>query len=122
MQDTDGDGVGDFRDNAIQVPNADQRDTDGDGYGNIIDADFNQDGFVDFFDLAAFEDVFFTGDPNSDMNGDGLVDFFDLSLMEELFFQAPGGSYVDGAASQQMAAMELIIIGAAQAQPLDVVA
>jgi hypothetical protein len=86
--------VGDFHDNAIFVANADQRDTDGDGYGNIIDADFNQDGFVDFFDL---------------------------SLMEELFFQAPSGSYVDGAGATAATA-GLPLIGISAAAPGDLVA
>ncbi len=95
MLDTDGDGVGDFRDNAVLVPNADQRDTDGDGYGNIVDADFNQDKFVDFFDLALFEATFFTTDANTDINGDGMVDFFDLALLETMFFLPPGQSYID---------------------------
>ena len=95
MQDTDADGVGDFRDNAILVANPDQRDTDGDGYGNIVDADFNQDMVVDFFDLSVLDSVFFTADANSDLNGDGFVDFFDLSLVDDLFGRPPGLSYID---------------------------
>ncbi|MDC8774573.1 beta strand repeat-containing protein, partial [Roseateles albus] len=95
MLDSDGDGVGDFHDNAIFVANADQRDTDGDGYGNVVDADLNQDFMVDFFDLSMLDSVFYTDDPDADLNGDGLVDFFDLSMLDDLFGKAPGPSYVD---------------------------
>ncbi|QOI99866.1 MAG: hypothetical protein HRU70_04950 [Phycisphaeraceae bacterium] len=45
-------------------------------------ADFNRDGFIDFFDLDAFVLCFEGGEcPESrsaDFNGDGFVDFFDL--------------------------------------------
>lgn len=40
-------------------------------------ADFNGDGFVDFFDYQEFVDAFETGVGNADVNGDGFVDFFD---------------------------------------------
>lgn len=90
MQDSDGDGIADYRDNAPFVPNPDQRDSDHDGFGNVIDADLNQDLMVDFSDLSLFEDRFFTGDADADFNGDGLVDFADLSMLEDLFGRAPG--------------------------------
>ncbi|HSW04214.1 M10 family metallopeptidase C-terminal domain-containing protein [Aquabacterium sp.] len=114
MLDSDGDGVGDFRDNAIGVPNADQRDSDGDGYGNVADADFNQDLMVDLFDLSMLGSVFFTGDPDADLNGDGVVDFVDLSLLDSLFGKAPGPSYVDPAAPVEPLAAahpELLLVG-----------
>ncbi len=112
MRDTDGDGVGDFRDNAVLVSNADQRDTDNDGYGNIVDADFNQSGpLVDFVDLAIFDGAFFSTDANTDLNGDGFVDFFDLALLETLFFQPPGQSYIDNAGAMLQASTELQLIG-----------
>ncbi|MBN8506621.1 MAG: hypothetical protein J0L58_19315 [Burkholderiales bacterium] len=95
MPDTDGDGVADYRDNAIEVFNPDQRDTDGDGYANEIDADFNQDGEVDIFDLALMDDAFFGSDATIDMNGDGVVDIFDLALLDDLFGQPQGGSYIN---------------------------
>ncbi|MBL8335283.1 MAG: hypothetical protein JNM97_00805 [Rhodoferax sp.] len=114
MQDSDGDGVGDFHDNAIHVPNADQRDTDGDGHGNIVDADFDQSGLVDFFDLAQFENRFFTQDPDADLNGDAIVDFFDLAILEGLFYQAPGASYVDAAPAAPMDITPLILLGMAE--------
>ena len=40
-------------------------------------ADFNRDGFVDFFDYDDFVVAFEAGDPASDANDDGFLDFFD---------------------------------------------
>jgi hypothetical protein len=40
-------------------------------------ADFNNDGFVDFFDYDDFVLAYETGTPNADVNGDGFIDFFD---------------------------------------------
>jgi hypothetical protein len=45
---------------------------------NPCSADFNSDGFVDFFDFDDFVAVFETGDPSSDFNRDGFTDFFDF--------------------------------------------
>ena len=112
--DTDGDGIPDDEDNAVFVPNADQRDTDGDGYANIIDADLNQDMVVDFFDLSMLDGTFFTSDANADFNGDGIVDFFDLSLMDGMFGQAPGPSYVDGGYGLPPVAEDLFAAAEAQ--------
>jgi hypothetical protein len=46
-------------------------------------ADFNEDGFLDFFDFADFVDCFETGvcppGVTADFDGDGFVDFFDFS-------------------------------------------
>ncbi len=39
--DSDGDGVEDFLDNCLQVPNPDQADSDGDGFGDACAADFH---------------------------------------------------------------------------------
>jgi hypothetical protein len=103
LPDTDGDGVLDETDNALYVPNPDQRDTDGDGYGNVVDADLNQDLVVDFFDLSMLDGVFGTNDPHADFNGDGSVDFFDLSILDGLFGGPPGASYVDGLAAGGLA-------------------
>lgn len=47
--------------------------------GSACHADFNEDGFLDFFDLDAFVSVFEGGaDGDADYNGDGFVDFFDM--------------------------------------------
>jgi len=44
----------------------------------LCPADFNCDGFLDFFDYDAFVDAFETGGGlEADFNGDGFVDFFD---------------------------------------------
>ncbi len=48
-------------------------------------ADFNQDGFVDFFDFDDFVVAFEAGAPSSDFNQDGFVDFFDFDDFVEAF-------------------------------------
>ncbi len=66
--DTDGDGVPDALDVCILVPDGPaapgplalaQRDTNGDGFGNACDPDLNDDGIVNFSDLALLKRVFF---------------------------------------------------------------
>ncbi len=42
-------------------------------------ADFNQDGFLDFFDYDAFVGAFEAGVSDADFNQDGFIDFFDYS-------------------------------------------
>ncbi|MCC5824155.1 MAG: lactonase family protein [Phycisphaerales bacterium] len=42
-------------------------------------ADLNNDGVLNFFDLATYLDLFNAGDPVADWNGDGLLNFFDLA-------------------------------------------
>jgi hypothetical protein len=59
----------------------------------IIDApcapDFNQDGFLDFFDydayVACFEDTSMCHHQGADFNGDGFVDFFDYDAFVSAF-------------------------------------
>jgi hypothetical protein len=41
-------------------------------------ADFNGDGFTDFFDFDDFVIAFENGLPTADVNGDGFIDFFDF--------------------------------------------
>jgi serine protease AprX len=41
-------------------------------------ADFNADGFLDFFDADDYVSAFETGLPSADFNADGFADFFDL--------------------------------------------
>jgi hypothetical protein len=63
-----------------------QMDATGDGTWGIDDimwipacpADFNNDGFVDFFDFDDFVAAFESGDPAADFNNDGFADFFDF--------------------------------------------
>ncbi|QOJ00518.1 MAG: hypothetical protein HRU70_08455 [Phycisphaeraceae bacterium] len=52
-------------------------------------ADYNGDGFVDFFDFAdfvdCFEGVFCPEGQSGDFNGDGFVDFFDFTDFVDAF-------------------------------------
>ncbi|MCP4243118.1 MAG: S8 family serine peptidase [bacterium] len=88
--DTDADGLPDSCDNCTLVPNPPQRDTDDDGFGNICDADFNDDGVVNFGDVGSFVSVFGTTDPDADFNGDGVVNFGDVSILLMAFGLPPG--------------------------------
>jgi glucose/arabinose dehydrogenase len=99
--DSDGDGLRDHLDNCTAAANGpaapdagghSQLDTDGDGYGNACDADLNQDGFVNFTDLALFRSAFGTTNADADLNGSGFVNFADLALFRAGFGQPPGPS------------------------------
>ncbi len=92
--DSDGDGVANDLDNCMLVSNPDQRDTHGDGYGNVCDPDLNNDGTVNFEDLAEFSDAFLqTGSGlDADLNGDNVVNFVDSVIMQNYFFGPPGPS------------------------------
>ncbi len=91
--DGDGDGVDDNLDNCTTATNSDQRDTNGDGYGNACDADLNNDGEINFGDLAEMKAVFLdAGDLDADLNGDGSVNFGDLALLKSVFLGTPGPS------------------------------
>ncbi len=95
--DSDGDGVEDFEDNCLAVMNASQCDSDGDGFGNHCDADFNNNGFVNFADLGLLRIGFF-GDSEApdyselDLNCDGAINAGDLASFKTLFGSAPGPS------------------------------
>ena len=90
--DADGDGVIDSEDSCLGTFNPAQRDTDGDGYGNRCDADFNQDGAVNFLDLAIFRGRFNSDDPDADLDGDGAVNAVDLGILRQRFYAPPGPS------------------------------
>lgn len=107
--DSDNDGVPDFQDNCIEIANgptapdaggASQRDTDGDGFGNLCDADVNNDGIVNFGDLAQLQFGWLRVigspqyNPHVDFDGDGVVGFADFSLFVQQWNGAPGPSGV----------------------------
>jgi predicted flap endonuclease-1-like 5' DNA nuclease len=90
--DADSDGVPDLADDCQILANPDQRDTNGDGFGNACDPDLNNDGIVNFADLAKMKSVFFKTNADADLNGDGIVNFADLARLKSQFFKAPGPS------------------------------
>ena len=102
--DTDGDGLMDSCDNCVDVANNGgdgtpaQCDTDGDDIGNACDGDFNNNGVINFPDLAMMKSAIFSspGDSNwnadADMTCNGVVNFPDLARIKSMFFQAPGPS------------------------------
>ncbi len=100
MTDADGDGLADDQDNCILVENPDQVDSNKDGIGNRCDADIAQpnDCFVNFLDLTAISDAFFTNpsspawNPDADMIPDGSINFLDLDVISDQFFSTPGPS------------------------------
>ena len=79
-------------DNCPLVANPDQRDTDFDGYGNACDADLDNDGFVNFAELARFRSRFGTSDPDADFDGNGFVNFADLARFRSMFGSEPGSA------------------------------
>ncbi len=48
-------------------------------------ADFDLDGFVDFFDFDAYAAEFESGGPRADFDGDGFADFFDFDAFVQSF-------------------------------------
>jgi hypothetical protein len=95
--DTDKDGVPDYADNCIFIPNPDQLDSDADGYGNACDGDLNNDGAVNSQDLGLFKRAFNPGPGDdlkaaADFNGDGRVNSLDLGLFKKMFGKPPGPS------------------------------
>ena len=92
IPDSDGDGVPDTFDNCAFIPNANQRDTDQDGYGSICDADFTNDGIVDYADYLYIAARWQSADANADLDGDGVVYWSDLQILVNTLFAAPGPS------------------------------
>ena len=95
--DLDADGVPDTADNCIDAvlgANPAQDDSDGDACGNICDADYDQSGVVDIFDLFLFLDFFTTVDAlhnHTEPVGDA-VGIFDLFAFLDMFTLLPGPS------------------------------
>ena len=48
-------------------------------------ADITGDGQLNFFDVAAYMDLFNAGDPAADITGDGNLNFFDVSAYLDLY-------------------------------------
>lgn len=90
--DTDSDGIRDYIDNCILVPNPTQCDGDNDGYGNHCDADFNGDLIVNGLDVGPFKVGFGTTDPVTDLNCDGITNGLDVGPFKSMFGTAPGPS------------------------------
>ncbi len=85
LADADGDGVPDARDNCLAAVNPSQRDSDGDRYGNACDPDLDNDGRVNFADLALLRRAFLTSAPKNPF------DFADLNDTPEEGPALPGG-------------------------------
>ena len=86
--DRDGDGIDDAHDNCPAQANPTQRDTDGDRHGNRCDPDFDNDGRINFRDLARF--VSRPGEVHVDLDGDGQRDGRDLDILRGFFLRGPG--------------------------------
>ena len=71
-RDADGDGINDDVDNCPSIANADQADFDGDSIGDVCDADDDNDGLPDSYEIVYGLDPFYAGDAALDFDGDGL--------------------------------------------------
>lgn len=104
--DADGDGIFDQLDNCSEIPNGpgdavgDQIDANGDGYGNICDADVDDNGRVDYFDLNLVLDAakIVSTDPVLDLDSDGAVSLVDVGrvLLQLTVSGVPGPSGAAG--------------------------
>jgi hypothetical protein len=57
----------------------------GGGGGDPCQADMNDDGELNFFDVQLFLSLFSASDPDADVNNDGLWNFFDVQIWLGLF-------------------------------------
>jgi hypothetical protein len=92
--DTDGDTIADSVDNCSDVFNTAQDDTDGDDCGNLCDADYDDDGVVNFIDFSAFSFAFGSNDLEKDHTDPvvGPISFLDFSFFSNAFGSTPGPS------------------------------
>jgi len=93
--DTDGDGVKDTLDNCWDDVNSYQDDTDRDGCGNVCDADYDNNGLVDFGDFGEILHAFGSTDEEKchveSITG-CIVDFGDFGYTVSHFGAEPGPS------------------------------
>lgn len=95
LADNDDDLINDGQDNCLNLANSDQRDTDSDGFGNLCDPDFDNNGVVNFLDLANWTPFFGTSSNGDfDLNGDGVLNFLDFAILTSYFQQPPGPSAI----------------------------
>ncbi len=94
--DADGDGVPDAADNCSEQINPGQCDSDSDGFGNACDSDFDNNGFIEAWDILAFLGDFTSGVASglgTDANCDGFVNVADFGpLLAQLERGQPGPS------------------------------
>jgi hypothetical protein len=57
-------------------------------------ADFNLDGFLDFFDYDGYVAAFLAGDCVADVNKDGFLDFFDYDRFSYVYNEAPDCTFI----------------------------
>ncbi len=95
--DRDEDGVYDYKDNCITVPNSDQTDTDRDTVGNECDADDDGDGVLDGADLCPDN-----ADPRQlDRDLDGVGDACDVDADDDAILNAADNCWSDVNADQK---------------------
>lgn len=95
--DSDSDGIADADDNCQHVANPDQCNTNAgegagqDSFGNACDADFDNNGVVNTFDLTIMRNNYgAVGVNDADIDCNGIVNSFDLGEMRAMFGTAPG--------------------------------
>ena len=95
QEDNDSDGVGNVCDNCSEEANSDQCNTNKgtDNFGNVCDADLDNNGIINSFDLTIMRSNFgATGDNDADIDCNGVVNSFDLTELRQDFGGAPGPS------------------------------
>ena len=58
----------------------------------MCDADFNNDGVIEYADYLYLGTRWMTADANADLDGDGVVSWGDLLILFNTFYSSPGPS------------------------------